>query len=125
TPTSVQLSFLSATSARIVVINLNITASSFVFTWTKDAPPTDSRVVSTLPASPTLPDDTYTVVLSYQDSLGNPPNSASLPNIVVQSRAKAPTLTAPAAATAVLNSTIFVNYTVPAAPKVGVNGTFL
>ncbi len=66
----------------------------------------------------TIPDGTYEVTLTYQDSLGNPVAGDSSTNVNVDGRTLTPTLTAPASAT-VTASPIAVSFILPEAAMSG------
>ena len=72
---------------------------------------TSPQVVSITPASSTIPDGTYTVTLSYQNSLGDPPATSSVSNVTFDNVTQAPALSAPTAGT--ISGTIPVMYTLP------------
>lgn len=71
-------------------------------------------------SSNTLPDGTYTLSLSYQDSSGQPADSVLATDLFIQTATPPPTITSPSPSTVFTSlNPIVVKFTVPFPPKSG------
>lgn len=113
-PGSVTLTFTGVVTRVLTLAASQETSGSHSFSF-NPANPTASAPIANGSA---IPDGTYTVTLSYQDTLDHPAATAVATNFLVDYVTLAPTLTSPAASSST-TSPITVSFTLPEAAEPG------
>ena len=113
-PGSVTLTFVGPVTRTLTMVNTNPGSTFFL---NPANPLGAAQVTSIAPASSTIPDGTYTIVLGYENSLGDPVATTSVSNVTLDNVTQAPTLSAPTAGT--ISGPIPVMYTLPETAHAG------
>ena len=111
---SVRVTFSGPVTRTLTMINTSVSTTAYV---DPTNPAGTAPVVSITPAASTLPDGSYTMVLSYSNSLGDPQASAGPISIQIDHTTLQPTLTEPASGT--VSGPLTVNYSLPEAAEAG------
>ena len=114
---SVKLIFTGSNSRTLTLAATQETSGAHNFTFAS-ASPTGAAQVASISGGTSIPDGTYSVTLSYQDSLGNAAATALSTNVIIDTVTLAPTLTLPAT-NAVVNNPIAVSFSLPEAALSG------
>ncbi len=109
---SVKFAFTGSASRTLTLAASQQTSGAHSFTFAP-ANPTAAAQIASITGGTSIPDGTYTVNLSYQDTLSNPTASAASSNIRIDTTA--PVVTAPANVTAAPTSASGAVVTYPAA----------
>ncbi|MFN8391325.1 MAG: Ig-like domain-containing protein [Bdellovibrionota bacterium] len=123
TASAASLTFINNANSASTVLTLSTASGARTFAFDPANIPINSNILARTATS--IPDGTYSVILSYKDVLNNPAASATSTNVKVDTVTQTPSLTAPTAGT-VAALALPIAYTLPESPNPGtVNVSFV